>query len=539
MRKLFWIALGALVLPLSAQRGASLPPAQEKAEQFDYYKKWLEEDVVYIITPEERAVFEKLTTPEERDQFIEQFWRRREADPASSGFREEHYRRIAYANEHFHSGVPGWRTDRGMIYIRFGPPQGIEKYPEGGFYARKAKEGGGFTSVHPFEVWFYSDIPGVDSGVEVEFVDPTRSNEYHIAKDPEEKDALLQVPGAGLTMAEAMGTQTRLDRIRNRGIGNPQVDRTFQAMSIRDYPLQRLERLYKLQKAPPIKFKDLEKVVRVRVTYDTLPMDVRIDRLRISDRLSLVPMTIFFQNRDLSYEALKSGTARATVDLYGRVESLGGNTLYVFEDSIRHDRPGSSAGDAPGVSVFQKRFPLPTGRYKLSLVARDRKSGQMTTVERLVLVPESPEAGLFCSSAFLTRLVEPVPEAGTLGDSFVLGKYRVQPIEAREFSASDRFVQSYFEVYNLSLSQNTQEPSARIEISLLYGGRKDEPAEPQVVFPYSRIREEFEYDRDRLLVYKTIPFAGLLPGTYTLRFRITDLISGAAIENDVAFTVTG
>ena len=97
--------------------GVAAPLGQKSDEGLDYYKRWLERDVVYIITPEERDTFMKLSTPEEKERFVEQFWLRRDLDPNTpeNEFREEHFRRIAYANEHFHSGVAGWRTDRGMI----------------------------------------------------------------------------------------------------------------------------------------------------------------------------------------------------------------------------------------------------------------------------------------------------------------------------------------------------------------------------------------------------------------------------------------
>src|ERR1700752_2266822 len=87
------------------------------------YKQWLNEDVIYIISPEERQAFLQLATNEEREQFIEQFWLRRSTNPdlPDNDFKEEHYRRIAYANEHFASGIPGWRTDRGRMYIMWGP----------------------------------------------------------------------------------------------------------------------------------------------------------------------------------------------------------------------------------------------------------------------------------------------------------------------------------------------------------------------------------------------------------------------------------
>src|SRR5271154_7065311 len=165
------------------------------------YKKWLNEDVVYIITDEEKTAFKRLSTDDERQQFIEQFWLRRDPTPDTeeNEFKEEHYRRIAYANDHYPSGIPGWKTDRGRTYIVFGPPDEIESHPSGGTYERPFEEGGGTTSTYPFEKWRYRYIDGIGNDINIEFVDTTMSGEYHMSMDPSEKDALLYVPNAGLT----------------------------------------------------------------------------------------------------------------------------------------------------------------------------------------------------------------------------------------------------------------------------------------------------------------------------------------------------
>ncbi len=128
-----------------------------KQEVSGAYKKWLSEDVVWIITDEERAAFKQLSNDEERDQFIEAFWQRRDPTPDTieNEFKEEHYRRIAYANEHFPAGIPGWKTDRGRMYIMYGPPDEIESHPSGGSYERPMEKGGGETSTYPFEDWRY------------------------------------------------------------------------------------------------------------------------------------------------------------------------------------------------------------------------------------------------------------------------------------------------------------------------------------------------------------------------------------------------
>jgi GWxTD domain-containing protein len=117
-------------------------------------RRWLDEDVAYIITSEERSAFKHLKTDEEREQFIESFWLRRDPTPDTidNEYKDDHFQRIAYANEHFASGIPGWKTDRGRIYIMYGKPDEIESHPSGGTYDRPIEEGGGTTSTFPFEI---------------------------------------------------------------------------------------------------------------------------------------------------------------------------------------------------------------------------------------------------------------------------------------------------------------------------------------------------------------------------------------------------
>ena len=225
---------GALLLPLCARSYAqdqdkdqkALPPTSSRTperkrqttrarknlrklekELATPYKKWLEEEVPYIITDEERSAFLQLQTNEEREQFIEAFWQRRDPTPdtVENEFKEEHYRRIAYANERFSSGIPGWRTDRGRIYIMWGPPDEIETHSAGSTYNRPMTEGGGQTTVYGFDDWTYHYMEGIGQNITIEFVDPTGTGEYHITMDPGEKDAMAHVPGGGPSMLEADG----------------------------------------------------------------------------------------------------------------------------------------------------------------------------------------------------------------------------------------------------------------------------------------------------------------------------------------------
>src|SRR5437762_3855171 len=205
-------------VPKNVQRSRELESASRAL------RRWLDEDVSYIITNEERTAFKALKTDEEREQFIEQFWLRRDPTPdtVDNEFKEEHYARIAYANERFASGIPGWKTDRGRIYIIWGKPDEIESHPSGGTYNRPIEDGGGTTSTFPFEIWRYRYIEGIGNEVLLEFVDPSMSGEYRMTIDPSEKDALLHVPGAGLTWNEQFNGIDKAERLNRDGasIGN-------------------------------------------------------------------------------------------------------------------------------------------------------------------------------------------------------------------------------------------------------------------------------------------------------------------------------
>ncbi|MBV9294693.1 MAG: GWxTD domain-containing protein, partial [Acidobacteriaceae bacterium] len=347
--------------------------------------------MVYIITDEEKQAFKRLKTDEERQQFVEQFWLRRDPTPDTeeNEYKEEHYRRIAYANDHYASGIPGWKTDRGRIYIKYGAPDEIDSHPSGGSYERPIEEGGGETSTYPFEDWRYRYIDGVGSNIVIEFVDTTMSGEYHISLDPEEKDALLYVPGAGLTLSEQMGMSDKTQRFQRTdgthlGTGNQPLPESMNEFT-------RLEQYANLQKAPVIKFKDLDAVVNSNIRYNTLPMQVRADFIRVTDATVLTDLTVLFKNSDLNY-ATKEKVAKATVNLYGRITSLTRRPVNWFEETITAEVPSEMLQQAiSGSQVYSKTIPLPPGTYRLNIVAKDIVGNTMNNFEMALNVPHYDE----------------------------------------------------------------------------------------------------------------------------------------------------
>src|ERR1700730_17463146 len=372
------------------------------------YKKWLNEDVVYIISPEERSAFVHLTTNEEREQFIEQFWQRRNPDPdsAENTFKEEHYRRIAYTNEHYASGIPGWKTDRGRIYIIWGPPDEVQSHPSGGSYDRPPEEGGGSTSTYPFEDWRYRYLEGIGENVEIEFVDPTMSGEYHLTMDPSEKDALTYVSGAGLTQMESMGLARKRDRFNNTAGSH-----LARALGMRPAGMgefERLELYSKIQQAPPVKFKDLEAVVSSRVLRDQVKFDYRFAFLRITSDTVLVPITVQIPKRQLTFQ-LKDGVDSATVNLFARITSLSGRIVQTFEDTLRGDTPVALLEQSKSTSrIYQKAVPMSPGLYRLDIVIKDVNSGNVGVVNTRLAVPRFQDDELSTSTLILADQIQRV-----------------------------------------------------------------------------------------------------------------------------------
>ena len=499
------------------------------------YKKWLQEDVAFILTPEEREAFLHLNSDEEREQFIEQFWLRRDPTPDSveNEFREEHYRRIAYANERFSSGKPGWRTDRGRIYIAWGPPDEIESHPSGGAYYRPIEEGGGSTSTYAFEIWRYRYLEGVGQEVVLEFVDPSMSGEYRLTLDPSEKDALLNVPGAGLSLLEEMGFANKAQRfdrtdgtrlpLRPGELGN-NIRGTRGAWDAFD----RMQQYAAILKAPPVKFADLEALVTTRISFNLLPFDVRLDFLRVTDQSILVPVTVAIKKKDVTFQ-LKDGLHQSTINVFGRVTTMTGRIVDTFEDVLRLNVPASLLERTlEERAVYQKALALRPGLYKLNLVLKDLNSGNIGTVEQRLVVPRFEENQLAHSSLILADLIERVPSKNVGSGQFVIGNSKVRPAVGETFGPNDT-MGIYFQVYNLGVSDQTHKPDATIEYAILQGGK--------TIFDFTETTAQMERAGEQLTIEKVLSLKDLAPGEYTLDVKVTDRIRQQSVTPSAPFRI--
>jgi len=492
------------------------------------FKTWLNEDVIYIISPEERTAFLQLATNEEREQFIEQFWLRRSSNPdmPDNDFKEEHYRRIAYANEHYASGIPGWKTDRGRIYIIWGAPDEIESHPTGGTYDRPMEEGGGSTTTYPWERWRYRYLEGIQENVELEFVDPSGSGEYHLTMDPSEKDALLNVPGAGLSLMESMGLASKTDRFtRSDGTHLP-TSLGGTPASLNEFT--RLELYAKVQRPPEVKYKDLEALVTSRMVRDQLKFNYRTDFLKVTNDTVLVPVTVQVPNNQLQFKN-KDGVYSAELNIFGRVSTLTNRVVQTFEDSVTRDYPESLYKQSMKLSsVYQKSLPLRPGLYRLDLVIKDVDSGNVGAVNTRLAVPRYEDEKLEASSLILADQIEHVPAKQIGTGQFVLGSSKVRPRLDADFTTADK-LGIYLQIYNLKGDEKTHKSNA----NFVYTVKKGD----QQVMQFKETSADMKQTGDQVTIERLLPLATLTPGKYTLEVNATDLLSNITISRSAEFSV--
>ena len=492
------------------------------------FKRWLKEDVLYIITGGEKKAFLRLTTGEERENFIEQFWMRRDPTPDSieNEYKEEHYRRIAYANDRFASGFPGWRTDRGRMYITFGPPDEIEDHPSGGLYDRPMDEGGGTTATYPFQIWRYRYIDGIGTDILIEFVDPTMTGEFRHTIDPYEKDALTHVPGAGATLYEQMGMMDRNQRMA----GRPGVPHGMS--SSRYQPFERLEQWAKLQKPPPVKFKDLEAVVESRIEYNTLPYKVETHYVRITDNSILTGVTVQLENKDLVFKE-EDGLHKGIINIFGRVTTLTRRIATVFEDTVTIDTTAERLPQQMNrSSVYHKSIPLAPGMYRLELVVKDIVGETMSTHRVALHVPEFEEDKLANSSLILADKIERVPTRSLGTGQFVIGSSKVRPRIGEEFKRGEK-MGIYMQIYNLGEDEETRRANGSVTYKI---ARLDKPEELLLDFTedLSTIRGG---SPRQTVVEKLLPLANLDPGEYRLSLEVSDSVKNEVLMPSATFKV--
>jgi GWxTD domain-containing protein len=521
-----------------------VPDKQKKAnakalriELSKTYRKWLDEDVHWIITDQEKSAFMQLSNDEERDQFIEAFWQRRDPTPDTeeNEYKEEHYRRIAYANEHYAAGIPGWKTDRGHMYIVFGPPDEIDSHPSGGTYERPQEEGGGETSTFPFEQWRYRYIEGIGQEVIIEFVDTCMCNDYHMSLDRSEKDALKNTPNAGLTLYEQMGLANKTSRFTGSGLEQLGAGPFNQDLQTKEF--DRLSQYAKLQAAPAVKFKDLEEIVSHKISVNLMPFDVRADFVKVTSDTVLVPVTVQIKNRDVTF-VNKDGIERGTVNIFMRVTTLAGKVVQTFEDPVQVDVPVELLPKtAENASVYWKAIPLriSQNRYRLDIVVKDVNGDRTGSWSHAIQIPDFSEDKLSSSTLIIADQMEPVATKNLGTGSFVIGTMKVRPRVAPSDGKPILFKRNqklnfWMQVYNLSVDDKTHKPSATFEYNVTDVNNK-------AVIHTVESTDTMGNVGDQVTLQKTLSAANLQPGLYKIEIKVNDNLSKQTVDPTATFAV--
>src|SRR3984957_7760232 len=502
------------------------------------YKSWLDQDVAYIISEEERKAFRNLSNDEERDAFIEQFWLRRNPNPDSpdNEFREEHYRRIAYANEHYAAGKPGWKTDRGHIYIAYGAADSIDSHPSGGMYERPMEEGGGETSTFPFEVWHYRYLEGIGDNIDIEFVDTCMCGDFHFTIDRGEKDALLHVPGMGATQWEEMGKAKKADRFKG-GFENLGTGPLSSSQSSKEF--DRIELASKLFAPPPVKFKDLDNFISEYklINGPIFPFVVRTDFDKVTHNPVLVPITLQIKNRDITF-VTKQGVATGLVNILGKVTTLTHKTVLTFEDTVEVEQPAELLEKSlDRKSIYWKAVPLLPGLYRLDIAIKDVNNGDHVGIYgRSLEVPAYHDEKLGTSSLILADKIYPVSSHDIGQGSCVIGNIHVCPRVTQNAATPVSYKRNqdlnfWMQVYNLGINDQTKSNEAKVTYQII------DSATNTVVFEKEQDSKDFGEHSDQLTVEKTLPVAGLQPGKYKVTIKINDEISKQEIAQSAPFVV--
>jgi len=507
-------------------------------ELSDTYKTWLNQDVVWIISDEEKNAFKNLSNDEERDAFIEQFWLRRNPNPDSpdNEFREEHYRRIAYANEHYAAGKPGWKTDRGHIYISFGKPDSTDSHPSGGSYERPMDEGGGETSTFPFEVWHYRYIEGVGDNIDLEFVDTCQCGDYHFTIDRSEKDALLRVPGGGETLYEQMGMAKKADRFKG-GIENLGTGPLSAGQEGKQF--DRIELAAKIFAPPPIKFKDLESFISDHklITGPIFPFDVRTDYVRVTEDTVLVPITLQIKNRDVTFTT-KDGVSKGVVNILVKVSTITHKIVQSFEDTVEIEEPAELLQKAlEGQRLYSKAIPLRSGAYRVDIAIKDVNNPDHVGVfAQSISVPKYGDEKLETSSLILADTMYAVPSQtiGTgpfiLGNMYVRPRVSSNPVTPVKFNRSQK-LNFWMQVYNLGIDDKTKSNSATVTYQI------QDSATDKVLLETHKESKDLSAHSDQLTMDQSVALAGLQPGKYKVTIRVNDAISKQEIAQSAPFIV--
>lgn len=435
-RAVFFLALAflAAAAPLAGQKKISpkeLPPE---------FRRWLEEDVAYIITPRERDVFLRLESDRDRNLFVEAFWKQRDPDPATeeNEFRKEHYRRIQYANQFFgkDSPGPGWQSPMGRVYIMLGPPKSVEKFEN-------------LYDIKPVIIWFYSDMAdlGLPTSFNVVFFKRDNQGEYRLYSPLNDGPQSLLVHYSGdMTDYYEAFKQLRAIEPAIANISLSLIPGEAQYLSGPSIPSEIL-----LNKQIPassyerVKDDYAEKILRYKDIIDVDYTANYIDNDNLV-HVRLDPSGVAFVHYLIEPSRLtldKVGPEyRADLEVNGIVTDERGTTVYQFDRAVPI-RLGLEQFEKIKANPFsfQDLFPLVPGRYTVSLLWKNRLTKAFTSLEADLVVPEAK--AFWMTAPVLAYKLDRESRFRGQAKSFLLGGVQLVPTSRPIFLTGEVLRLSY------------------------------------------------------------------------------------------------
>jgi GWxTD domain-containing protein len=503
---------------LLAQQAPGVPEQIAGKPISELLEDWPEQYVKWILTKSERETYKNLVTDEERLQFIERFWARRDPnrETPENEYRREYLERYAFVANHLSAGRPGWSTDRGRLYLILGPPHSIQQNPMG----RHGLE-------RPSEIWTYNnlDIPGFPPSFDFEFVDFNGTGNFELVQDIDTSSSIWNQFGTVNNALDAVAQRrqvigevdpaTGMDRYRD-------VDGTRQVM--REFDLQ--QRVDEVMKTPERTLPPLETEVRARAAFGNLGVTAvggAVWAESLGDDRARIPIQLGVPYRDLSP---RDDGARLLYDLdYVIVLSLpDGSEVDRVEDALTLavERDQAQGLDAVRLSI-EETLEAPPGSYRVVAYIRDRNRDQIGNVELPLEVPGKTKA-LALSTVFLAA--EILPGSGAESRPFQFGSVRVVPAAENVFTREDT-LKLYLEAYGASKGEDGRK-RLRVDFFVMRGGRL------AVGVPATFLRPE----ADPVGITGQIPLRKCEPGPYTIRVRVTDENDGSRSESEATFVVS-
>lgn len=465
---------------------------------------WSREDAWYIITPEERSAYKMLRNDEERDNFIEVFWRRRDPTPdtIANEFKDEHYRRIVYANQLFSGHVVGWKTDRGRLYIMFGPPDSIDFSTLGAFSLREP-----YSSV-PVEVWHYNYLEGIGLNVVFGFADKCGCDDPHLQLGGPDPEPLKQ-------------------QFADLAVNNPLTDLSKTAAKEQNANTHQ-QGIYEVVgpiKSPEVRFKNLEEVVTSKIRSNLLPFQAMTRAVRATEFSDWIDLTLQFQKKNLALKQL-DGKLSTNLHLFARFITVTGRVAATVEEQINDVADTDEAQSATdGLLQFSRGVPLPGGRYRLDVAVEDVGADKIGTWSAGIVVPNFYADQFGISPLILADQIDtPKVHVYPISGELYIADTRIHPIVPASPGMSAVFHQGqplglFFQVYNLSQEKNPQKSDRFI------GYKMVDADTGKTVVDLKEPTDKLGEGGEQITVRKFLSTASIPKGEYSLCVTVGDRVS--------------